>query len=162
MIIHFFKLLDGSHLHFPIRFPIAFFKEFPKICGSMHRRTTTLTVHSVSTIMHVTGMNIVYKSRRNLAFSGWVSHNTHVLYLEITCRNDVTNLWLSFSIPTKNCVKAQTDPYSKFIYPYIAICKVSLKTVSEECLQVRLYNLFSFIPIKVSILIASFLVSISV
>ena len=76
---------------------------------------------------------------------------------EISCRNDVTDLWLSFSIPAKNCVKAQTDPYSKFIYPYIAICKVSIKTVSEECLQVRLqYNLFSFIPIKGSILIASF------
>ena len=88
------------------------------------------------------GANIVFESRRrraglvfqNLAFSGWVSHNTRVLYLEISCRNDVTNLWLSFSIPTKNCVKAQTDLYSKFIHPYIAICKVSLKTVSEECL----------------------------
>ena len=33
-----------------------------------------------------------------------------MLYLEISCQNDVTNLWLSFSIPTKNCVKAQTDP----------------------------------------------------
>ena len=57
---------------------------------------------------------------QNLAFSGWVSHNTHALYLEISCRNDVTNLWLSFSIPTKKCVKAQTDPYSQFIYPGLA------------------------------------------
>ena len=31
-----------------------------------------------------------------------------MLYLEISCRNDVTNLWLSFSILTKKCVKAQT------------------------------------------------------
>ena len=90
----------------------------------------------------LTGANIVFESRRrcaglvfqNLAFSGWVSHNTRALYLEISCWNDVTNLWLSFSIPTKKCVKAQTDPYSQSIYPYIAICKVSLKTVSEECL----------------------------
>jgi|AACY02.13.fsa_nt_gi hypothetical protein len=89
------------------------------------------------------GANIVFESRRrraglvfqNLAFSGWVSHNTHALYLEISCRNDVTNLWLSFSIPTKKCVKAQTDPYSQFIHPYIAICKVSLKTVSEQSVK---------------------------
>ena len=97
---------------------------------------------SVSLFNIFSGANIVFESRRrhaglvfqNLAFSGWVSHNTRALYLEISCRNDVTNLWLSFSIPTKKCVKAQTDPYSQFIYPYIAICKVSLKTVSEECL----------------------------
>ena len=27
---------------------------------------------------------------QDLAFSGWVSHNTHVLYLEISYQNDVT------------------------------------------------------------------------
>ena len=36
-----------------------------------------------------------------------------MLYLEISCQNDVTNLWLSFSIPTKKRVKAQTDPYAQ-------------------------------------------------
>ena len=38
---------------------------------------------------------------------------------KISCQNDVTNLWLSFSIPTKNCVKAQTDIYSQFMYPSV-------------------------------------------
>ena len=64
-------------------------------------------------------MNIVFEVAdlghglvfQNLAYYGWVSHNTHILYLKIIAKmlllieNLLGFFFLSFSIPTKNIVE---------------------------------------------------------